>query len=420
MQLSNGPFSFNRFEDYERKLQEKLDPVGKEDSDVNNDGKVDGSDSYLKKRRAAIGKAMKKEEVEETLEEGKDAGSPAKMKKKVDKAGKKSKAKGVGLREVDKEEEEKEEDNTVGEGGFSGDGGGAMGESFFIEDEEGNIYEGKKDACYHKVKSRYSVWPSAYASGALVKCRKKGAANWGNSSKKEEFVCELGHEYVVEMTASPKENVARRGINKMSNDKKAAAEAKLMEQEQRMAMYSRALGVMGAHYSGPGFGVGAQSLNEKESTAERKSAADRGDEEKRQKKEGKYGEAHETKEIEKMQDKKLKNEDVQITKEMVIEYLVDEGFATNEVSAEILHTHVSDEFLADIEEMMTEDILAEGAAADEQMAKLKKENPGATVKKLKPGKARKSGMFGPGARKRQGVTKVSKENPDGGYGEKLN
>ena len=47
--------------------------------------------------------------------------------------------------------------------------------------------EGKKDACYHKVKSRYSVWPSAYASGALVKCRKVGAANWGNKSKKEEF-----------------------------------------------------------------------------------------------------------------------------------------------------------------------------------------------------------------------------------------
>ena len=46
---------------------------------------------------------------------------------------------------------------------------------------------GSKDACYHKVKSRYSVWPSAYASGALVKCRKKGAKNWGNSSKKEGF-----------------------------------------------------------------------------------------------------------------------------------------------------------------------------------------------------------------------------------------
>ena len=46
---------------------------------------------------------------------------------------------------------------------------------------------GEKDACYHKVKSRYKVWPSAYASGALVKCRKKGAANWGNSTKKEEL-----------------------------------------------------------------------------------------------------------------------------------------------------------------------------------------------------------------------------------------
>ena len=44
---------------------------------------------------------------------------------------------------------------------------------------------GKKDACYHKVKSRYSVWPSAYASGALVKCRQAGAKNWGNKS--EEF-----------------------------------------------------------------------------------------------------------------------------------------------------------------------------------------------------------------------------------------
>ena len=44
---------------------------------------------------------------------------------------------------------------------------------------------GKKDACYYKVKSRYKVWPSAYASGALVQCRKKGAKNWGNKSKKK-------------------------------------------------------------------------------------------------------------------------------------------------------------------------------------------------------------------------------------------
>ena len=55
--------------------------------------------------------------------------------------------------------------------------------------------EGKKDACYHKVKARYDVWPSAYASGALVKCRKVGAANWGNKSKKNE---ELNEEEVEE------------------------------------------------------------------------------------------------------------------------------------------------------------------------------------------------------------------------------
>jgi hypothetical protein len=49
---------------------------------------------------------------------------------------------------------------------------------------------GKKDACYHKVKSRYDVWPSAYASGALVKCRKVGAASWG--TKSEETVIDEG------------------------------------------------------------------------------------------------------------------------------------------------------------------------------------------------------------------------------------
>ena len=42
----------------------------------------------------------------------------------------------------------------------------------------------RKDACYYKVKARYKVWPSAYASGALVRCRKVGAKNWGNKSKK--------------------------------------------------------------------------------------------------------------------------------------------------------------------------------------------------------------------------------------------
>ena len=31
----------------------------------------------------------------------------------------------------------------------------------------------KKDACYHKAKAKYSVFPSAYASGYIAKCRKR-------------------------------------------------------------------------------------------------------------------------------------------------------------------------------------------------------------------------------------------------------
>ena len=41
---------------------------------------------------------------------------------------------------------------------------------------------GTKDACYHKVKASAKVWPSAYASGRLVQCRKKGASNYGKGS----------------------------------------------------------------------------------------------------------------------------------------------------------------------------------------------------------------------------------------------
>ena len=67
---------------------------------------------------------------------------------------------------------------------------------------------GKKDKCYHKVKARYDVWPSAYASGALVKCRKVGAANWGNKSKKEsieEYDVENAQDY-QDFTSYMKEN----------------------------------------------------------------------------------------------------------------------------------------------------------------------------------------------------------------------
>ena len=50
------------YKDIRKPYLEGLDPVGKEDGDVNNDGKKDSSDSYLMKRRKAIAKAMGKED----------------------------------------------------------------------------------------------------------------------------------------------------------------------------------------------------------------------------------------------------------------------------------------------------------------------------------------------------------------------
>ena len=72
---------------------------------------------------------------------------------------------------------------------------------------------GKKDACYHKVKSRYRVWPSAYASGALVKCRKVGASNWGNKSESKD------HEYsMARSQLSTIINAAKRLKEKMKGE----------------------------------------------------------------------------------------------------------------------------------------------------------------------------------------------------------
>ena len=53
------------------------------------------------------------------------------------------------------------------------------------------LEEAKKksgDRCTRIAKRKYDVWPSAYASGALVKCRKVGAANWGNKSESIDLV----------------------------------------------------------------------------------------------------------------------------------------------------------------------------------------------------------------------------------------
>jgi hypothetical protein len=50
-----------------KKFDEALDPVGKEDSDIDNDGDTDKSDKYLHKRRKAISKAIAKSGMKETF-----------------------------------------------------------------------------------------------------------------------------------------------------------------------------------------------------------------------------------------------------------------------------------------------------------------------------------------------------------------
>jgi tetratricopeptide (TPR) repeat protein len=58
------------------------------------------------------------------------------------------------------------------------------------------IEEGKKDACYYKAKAKYKVWPSAYASGYLVRCRKKK----GNIKEEELEELEIDEETLQDIS----------------------------------------------------------------------------------------------------------------------------------------------------------------------------------------------------------------------------
>lgn len=75
-----GKGSVTRVKDGKKVDEAKLDPVGQEDDDVNNDGKKDKTDKYLKNRRAAVGKAIgNKKKVKETsaVFPSRNAGTPA-------------------------------------------------------------------------------------------------------------------------------------------------------------------------------------------------------------------------------------------------------------------------------------------------------------------------------------------------------
>jgi hypothetical protein len=94
--------------------EKKLDPVGQADADIDNDGDVDASDEYLKKRRAAISKAIKDREEDKDVKEAKKAveggivdkdedGNPVEMDSALDIAG------DVEVKDGEEEEAENEE-----------------------------------------------------------------------------------------------------------------------------------------------------------------------------------------------------------------------------------------------------------------------------------------------------------------------
>jgi len=78
-------------------MKEKMDPVGKEDKDINNDGKVDKTDDYLANRRKAIKKAIEKQVDEDLLRKG---GKISKALDALEKAAEDAKISGDKAREL--------------------------------------------------------------------------------------------------------------------------------------------------------------------------------------------------------------------------------------------------------------------------------------------------------------------------------
>lgn len=195
--LSGGPFSYNRFDDYESLISEKK-KQGYNDREDESLGERDGKESSKKQS------------------------------------------------EKDRRDESEGEEKSKGKRKYSGTKSMDKGERWQDSDGDGKWYEKGEDVAEEKVRS------------AKVETEKK----------------------------------LEKGLDKGS---KASID------EHQMSLYVRALGRMGMNYVG-------HPLSEGESTAERKSAADRGFEKKRQEKEGRKGEAHETGEIMKLQDKALSKE----------------------------------------------------------------------------------------------------------------
>ena len=96
-----------------------------------------------------------------------------------------------------------------------------------------------KDACYRKVKAKFKVFPSAYASGHIAKCRKVGAANYGKSKKKALGGLNAAIEKVKSQTMTAKEGkVVKMTKRKSCNRNIARGCGAIMNEKRKVTKYS--------------------------------------------------------------------------------------------------------------------------------------------------------------------------------------
>ncbi len=96
-----------------------------------------------------------------------------------------------------------------------------------------------KDACYHKVKAKFKVFPSAYASGHIAKCRKVGAANYGKSKKKAMGGLNAAIDRVKSQTMTAKEGkVVRMTKRKSKNPNIARGCGAIMADRRKKTKYA--------------------------------------------------------------------------------------------------------------------------------------------------------------------------------------
>jgi len=96
-----------------------------------------------------------------------------------------------------------------------------------------------KDACYHKVKAKFKVFPSAYASGHIAKCRKVGAANYGKSKKKAMGGLNAAIDKVKSQTMTAKEGkVVRMTKRKSKNPNIARGCGAIMADRRKKTKYA--------------------------------------------------------------------------------------------------------------------------------------------------------------------------------------